>query len=254
MGRCARVYSHAPHFGEEAPLVGSHGSGAIFFSGCNLACSFCQNYEISHMAQGQEVDAVGLAGMMVRLQDLGCHNINFVTPSHFVPQILEALVEARDLGLTVPLVYNSGGYDRVETIRLLDGIFDIYMPDAKYGYDEKALLYSNAPEYTHYMKTSITEMHRQVGDLTIDDDGIAIKGLLVRHLVLPDDIAGTAEVVRFLAEKISRRTYLNVMAQYHPEYNACSFPELDRRIALKEYRDAVMIAVNAGLMRGLTIY
>lgn len=254
MGRHARVYSYAPHFGEEAPLVGSHGSGTIFFSGCNLACVFCQNYEISHMAEGQEVEAVGLARKMVHLQDLGCHNINFVTPSHFVPQILEALVKARDLGLTIPLVYNSGGYDRAETIRLLDGIFDIYMPDAKYGSDEKALLYSNAPHYTHYMKTSIKEMHHQVGDLTIDEDGVAAKGLLVRHLVLPDDIAGTAEVVRFLAEEISRGTYLNVMAQYRPEYNACSFPELDRRITLKEYKDAVMIAVNAGLMRGLTIY
>ena len=204
--------------------------------------------------KGKRSSAEDLAKIMVRLQDLGCHNINFVTPSHFVPQILEALVEARDSGLTVPLVYNSGGYDRVETIKLLDGIFDIYMPDAKYGSDEMALKYSNAPRYTYYMKTSIKEMHRQVGDLTIDDDGIATKGLLVRHLVLPDDIAGTAEVVRFLAEEISMDTYLNVMAQYRPEYNACSFPELDRPITLKEYRDAVRLAANAGLMRGLTIY
>jgi len=254
MGRYARVYSYAPHFGEEAPLVGDHGSGTIFFSGCNMGCVFCQNYEISQMAQGQEVDAEGLAKIMVRLQDLGCHNINFVTPSHFVPQILEALVKARDLGLTVPLVYNSGGYDRVETIKLLDGVFDIYMPDAKYGSDEMALAYSNAPHYTHYMKTSLKEMHRQVGDLTIDEDGIATKGLLVRHLVLPDDTAGTAEVVRFLAEEISRNTYLNVMAQYRPQYNACRFPKLDRPITLKEYKDAVRLAADAGLLRGLTIY
>ncbi len=192
--------------------------------------------------------------MMVRLQDLGCHNINFVTPSHFVPQILEALVKAREIGLTVPLVYNSGGYDCAETIEMLNGIFDIYMPDAKYGSDEMALAYSNAPNYTYYMKTSIKAMHGQVGDLIIDDDDIATKGLMVRHLVLPDDIAGTAEIVRFLAEEISRDTYLNVMAQYHPEYNACSFPELDRPITLKEYRDAVRLAANAGLMRGLTIY
>ncbi len=254
MGRYARIYSYAPHFGEEAPLVGDRGSGTIFFSGCNMGCVFCQNYEISQMSQGQEVDAEDLAKIMVRLQDLGCHNINFVTPSHFVPQILEALVKARDMGLTVPLVYNSGGYDRVETIKLLYGIFDIYMPDAKYGSDEIALKYSNAPHYTHYMKTSIKEMHRQVGDLTIDGDCIATKGLLVRHLVLPDDIAGTAEVVRFLTEEISGDTYLNLMAQYRPEYNACSFPELDRPITLKEYRDAVRLAANAGLMRGLTIY
>ncbi|MFB3764269.1 MAG: hypothetical protein ACE14P_03365 [Methanotrichaceae archaeon] len=206
---------------------------------------------MSQMAQGQEVSAKDLAKIMIRLQDLGCHNINLVTPSHFVPQILEALVKARELGLTVPLVYNSGGYDRVETIKLLHGIFDIYMPDAKYGTDEMALAYSNAPRYTHYMKTSIKEMHRQVGDLTIDDDGIAVKGLLVRHLVLPDDIAGTAEVVRFLSEEISRDIYLNVMAQYRPKYNACSFPELDRAITLKEYKDAIRLAANAGLMRGL---
>lgn len=253
-GRLAKVYSYAPHFGEEQPLVGMHGSGTIFLSGCNLGCVFCQNYEISQMRQGREVSAETLAKMMMRLQDLGCHNINFVTPSHFVPQILEALVKARDLGLTVPLVYNSGGYDCIETIKLLEGIFDIYMPDAKYGSDEMALKYSNAPRYTHYMKTSIKEMHHQVGDLAIDDDGIATKGLLVRHLVLPDDIAGTAEVVRFLAEDISRSTYLNVMAQYRPEYNACRFPELDRHITEKEYRDAVRLAANACLMRGLTIY
>lgn len=254
MGRYARIYSYAPHFGEEAPLVGDHGSGTIFFSGCNMACVFCQNYEISQMAQGEEVNAEVLARMMMHLQDLGCHNINFVTPSHFVPQILEALICARGSGLTVPLVYNSGGYDRIETIRLLDGIFDIYMPDAKYGSDEKALKYSNAPRYTHYMKTSIKEMHRQVGDLAIGGDGIATKGLLVRHLVLPDDIAGTAEVVRFLSEEISRDTYLNVMAQYRSEYNACSFPELDRHITLKEYNDAVRMAADADLVRGLAIY
>lgn len=254
MGRNALIYSYAPHFGEEPPLVGSHGSGTIFFSGCNLGCVFCQNYEISQMHQGQEVPADKLARIMLRLQDLGCHNINLVTPSHFVPQILEALVPARGMGLNIPLVYNSGGYDRAETIRLLDGISDIYMPDAKYGSDEMALMYSNAPRYTHYMKTSIPEMHRQVGDLVIDDDGIAVRGLLVRHLVLPDDIAGTSEIVRFLSEKISKNTYLNIMAQYRPEYNACSYPELDRQIMPKEYRDAIRIASDAGLTRGLAIY
>lgn len=254
MGRNALIYSYSPHFGEEPPLVGKHGSGTIFFSGCNLGCVFCQNYEISQMHQGQEIPAKALARTMLRLQDLGCHNINFVTPSHFVPQILEALVPAREMGLNVPLVYNSGGYDRVETIQLLDGIFDIYMPDAKYGSDEMALKYSNAPRYTHYMKTSVQEMHSQVGDLVIDDDGIAVRGLLVRHLVLPDDIAGTAEIVRFLLEKISKNTYLNIMAQYRPEYNACSYPELDRQITPKEYRDAIRIAADAGLTRGLTIY
>jgi len=253
VGRKARVYSFTPHFGEEAPLVGVHGSGTIFFSGCNMGCVFCQNYDISHMNQGQEVDAKSLAGMMIHLQDLGCHNINLVTPSHVIPQILEALVLARDGGLRVPLVYNSGGYDLVDTLKLLDGIFDIYMPDAKYGSDDMAIKYSKAPKYTHYMKTSIKEMHHQTGDLKFEND-IAIKGLLVRHLVLPSDLSGTAEIVRFLAEEISRDTYLNMMAQYHPEYNACSFPELDRRITMREYSDAVKLAAEAGLVRGLVIF
>lgn len=253
IGRNARVYSYVPHFGEEAPLVGRYGSGTIFFSGCNLACIFCQNYDISQMDRGREVSAADLARMMINLQDLGCHNINFVTPSHVVPQILEALVLAADKGLTVPLVYNSGGYDRAETIRPLDGIFDIYMPDAKYGSDERALKYSKAPKYRHYMKTSIKEMHRQVGDLLIDAEGIAIKGLLVRHLVLPGGLADSSEIVRFLSEEISRNTYLNVMSQYRPEYGACNYIELDRRITAKEYMDVIRLAADAGLTRGLEL-
>jgi putative pyruvate formate lyase activating enzyme len=254
IGRHARVYSYAPHFGEEPPLVGRHGSGTIFFAGCNLACIFCQNYDISQRDCGQEVDARGLARMMLHLQDLGCHNINFVTPSHVVPQILEALVLARVEGLSVPLVYNSGGYDRAETIRLLDGIFDIYMPDAKYGRDEAALKYSKAPRYTHYMKTAVMEMHRQVGDLSIGDEGIAVKGLLVRHLVLPGGLANTEEVIKFLSTEVSKNTYLNIMAQYRPEYNACSYPELNRPITLKEYKEAIKLAAQADLVRGLAIY
>ncbi len=253
IGRLARVASFAPHFGEEPPLVGSSGSGTIFFSGCNLACVFCQNYDISQQDHGQDVSADALASMMLQLQDLGCHNINFVTPTHVVPQILEALVLAIDDGLRVPLVYNSGGYDSVKTVQLLDGIFDIYMPDAKYGSDDVALKYSGAPDYTHIMKTAIKEMHRQVGDLIMDEDGVATRGLLVRHLVLPGDLAGSAEVVRFLSEEISPNTYLNVMAQYRPEYKACRFPELNRRISAKEYNDAVRLAARAGLTRGLAI-
>ncbi len=253
IGRNARVYSYTPHFGEEPPLVGRHGSGTIFFSGCNLACVFCQNYDISQMDSGREVSAADLSRMMVSLQDVGCHNINFVTPSHVVPQILEALALAADDGLTVPLVYNSGGYDRVETIKLLEGIFDIYMPDAKYGSDEKASRYSQAPRYTHYMKTSIREMHRQVGDLLLDVEGVAVKGLLVRHLVLPSGLTDSAKIVRFLSEEISRDTYLNVMAQYRPEYGACNYTELDRRITVKEYTDVVRLAADAGLTRGLEI-
>jgi putative pyruvate formate lyase activating enzyme len=253
IGRLAKVASCTPHFGEEAPLVGRSGSGTIFFSGCNLSCVFCQNYDISQRDLGQEVTAEVLADMMLSLQDQGCHNINFVTPTHVLPQILEALILARKDGLTVPLIYNSGGYECLQTLQLLDGIFDIYMPDAKYGSDEMALKYSNAPRYTHFMKMAIKEMHRQVGDLVLDEDGIALRGLLTRHLVLPNGAAGTAEVVRFLSEDISKNTYLNVMAQYHPEYRSCSFPELYRRITLKEYNEAVALAVASGLTRGLAI-
>jgi putative pyruvate formate lyase activating enzyme len=253
MGRRVKIYSYAPHFGEEAPLVGIHGSGTIFLSGCNMGCVFCQNYDISQLDQGQEIEKEVMAGMMIRLQDIGCHNINFVTPTHFIPQILEALSIAIERGLSVPLVYNSGGYDSVETIRLLAGIFDIYMPDAKYGSDEVALKYSKAPHYTYYMKRAIKEMHRQVGDLEIENS-IAKRGLLVRHLVLPENLSGTAEIIRFLAEEISTDTYINVMAQYRPDYNACSFPELDRKVTLKEYRDAIQLAIDAGFSRGLVIF
>lgn len=252
-GRYARVSSFTPHFGEEPPLVGSHGSGTIFMTGCNLRCVFCQNYDISHLGEGREVSATKLAEMMVCLADGGCHNVNFVTPTHFVPQILEALVEATEMGLSVPLVYNSGGYDSVETLRLLDGIFDIYMPDAKYGTDAAAKKYSDAADYTGVMKAAILEMHRQVGPLEVGDDGVAVRGLLVRHLVLPENLAGTAEVVRFLAEEVSPETYLNVMAQYHPCYRAHQFPELSRPITLREYAEAVNLARVAGLDRGIGI-
>ncbi|MCX6677812.1 MAG: radical SAM protein [Methanothrix sp.] len=252
-GRRARVASFAPHFGEEAPLVGRAGSGTIFFSGCNLSCVFCQNYDISQQDEGREVSAQALARMMLALQRQGCHNINFVTPTHVVPQILEALVMAKEEGLNVPLVYNSSGYDCADTLRLLEGVFDIYMPDAKYGSDEPALKYSNAPGYTGVMKAAIWEMHRQVGDLVIDEDGIAVRGLLVRHLVLPEGAAGTAEVVRFLSEEISPNTYLNVMDQFRPEYNACRFPELNRPITGREYAHALRLAAAVGLSRGLAM-
>ena len=252
-GRWARVASYTPHFGEEPPLVGSSGSGTIFFSGCNLSCVFCQNWDISQMDAGREVSPEELAKMMLALQGSGCHNINLVTPTHIVPQILEALVLARDEGLSVPLVYNSGGYDSVETLRLLDGIFDIYMPDAKYGSDSPAEKYSGAPGYTSIMKAALKEMHRQVGDLEMDGEGIALWGLLVRHLVLPAGSAGTEEVVRFISQEISVHTYLNVMAQYHPEYQACRYPELSRAITAREYAQALHLAEKAGLVRGLAM-
>ena len=252
-GRWARVASYAPHYGEEPPLVGHSGSGTIFFSGCNLSCVFCQNWDISQMDAGREVKAEELAKMMLALQDSGCHNINFVTPTHVVPQILKALVLAREEGLSVPLVYNSGGYDSAEALRLLDGIIDIYMPDAKYGSDGPAQKYSAAPGYTAVMKAALKEMHRQVGDLQMDDEGIALQGLLVRHLVLPADAAGTEEVVRFISQEISVHTYLNVMAQYHPEYQACRYPELSRAITAREYAQALGLAQRAGLVRGLAM-
>ena len=252
-GRFARVSSFTPHFGEEAPLVGTRGSGTIFMTGCNLDCVFCQNYDISHLGEGRVVSPAKLAEMMISLAEGGCHNINFVTPTHFVPQILEALCEAAAMSLSVPLVYNSGGYDSVSTLQVLDGIFDIYMPDAKYGSDAAAKKYSDAADYTRVMKAAIREMHRQVGALEVGDDGVAVRGLLVRHLVLPEGLAGTAEVVRFLAEEVSAETYLNVMAQYHPCYRAHQFPELSRPITLREYAEAVTIAKSAGLDRGLRI-
>lgn len=248
-GRLAKVSSAGPHYGEEPPLVGYHGSGTIFFAGCNLACVFCQNYEISQLDMGVEVTAERLAGIMMHLQLTGCHNVNLVTPTHVVPQILEALVIAREMGLSIPLVYNSGGYDSVETLRILDGIIDIYMPDAKYGSNEMALRYSNAPGYVEVMKAAIREMHRQVGDLVIEN-GIAVRGLLVRHLILPNNLAGTEEVVRFISE-ISKNTYINIMDQYRPEYRADQYRELSRRITLSEYREALRLARAAGLSRGL---
>jgi putative pyruvate formate lyase activating enzyme len=252
-GRLAGVASYTPHFGEEDCLVGRAGSGTIFFSGCNLSCLFCQNYDISQQEAGREVSPGNLAKMMLALQDCGCHNINFVTPTHVVPQILEALALAREGGLHLPLVYNSGGYESIETLRLLEGVIDIYMPDAKYGQDGPALKYSGAPDYVERMKSALKEMHRQVGDLVLDEAGIARRGLLVRHLVLPEGIAGTEEVVRFISQEISKNTYLNVMAQYHPAYNACRFPELCRPISAREYGRALSLAADAGLTRGLAM-
>jgi len=247
-GRQAQVSSYNPHFGEEQPLVGSGGSGTVFLTNCNLRCIFCQNYDISHLGHGREVSAQQLADMMLELQHIGCHNINFVTPTHFMPQILEALVIAADAGLNVPLVYNCGGYESLEALRVLDGIIDIYMPDAKYGDGQVAQRLSAAPDYPLRMQAAIREMHRQVGDLQIDDRGLAERGLLVRHLVLPAGLAGTADIMRFLAS-LSPETYVNVMAQYRPCYQAHQDEQIDRRITTEEYRQAVQAAYEAGLPR-----
>ena len=249
IGRKAKVAAFSAHFGEESPLVGRGGSGTIFFSSCNLGCNFCQNYEISHLREGEKTDAGELAAMMIHLQEKGCHNINFVTPSHMVPQILEALVPAVESGLNVPLVYNCGGYESLETLRLLDGVFDIYMPDFKFWDDRAALRFCEAPGYRKAAMTALKEMHRQVGDLVVDENGIAIRGLLVRHLVMPGNIAGTDGIMEFIGKEISPQTYVNVMDQYRPCGEAASDATICRRLTAREYADARKAAVNAGLTR-----
>jgi putative pyruvate formate lyase activating enzyme len=248
-GRKAVVSSYSPHFGEEDPLVGREGSGTIFMTHCNLGCVFCQNYEISHLSEGVQVSATDLAQIMLTLQRRGCHNINFVTPTHMVPQILEALPEAIEGGLKVPLVYNCGGYEEVDTLKLLDGIFDIYMPDFKFWDSEVAARFCSAPDYAEKASAALKEMHQQVGDLTLDQEGIAQRGLLVRHLVMPEGLAGTREIMRFLANEVSKDTYVNVMSQYRPCGEAHNFPELRRAITAGEFRDAVSMAREEGIHR-----
>jgi putative pyruvate formate lyase activating enzyme len=248
-GKDAIVSSVNPHFGEESPLVGRHGSGTIFFTHCNLLCRFCQNYEISHQGAGRAVTDEGLAAMMLALQAEGCHNINFVTPTHVVPQILAALEIAAGEGLRLPLVYNTGGYDRPETLRLLDGVVDLYMPDFKFWDAAVAEQACGVPDYPERARQALAEMHRQVGDLVIDADGIARRGLLVRHLVLPGGLAGTGAVMGFIAETLSPRTYVNVMSQYRPCGRAHEVPGLDRPLSPGEYRTALAEATAAGITR-----
>lgn len=249
------IASWGPHFGEERPLVGRFGSGTIFFSFCNLDCLFCQNWTISHLGEGSEISFERLASIMLELQNMGCHNINLVTPTHQMPMILHSIAIASEMGLNIPIVYNCGGYESLEAIKILDGVVDIYMPDFKYSDPQMALKYSNAKDYPEKAKAAIKEMHRQVGDLIIDEMGIALRGLLIRHLVLPEGIAGTKEIVRFIAEEISENTYINIMDQYYPCYKAFEHPPLDRRITTWEYSEAVKMALKAGLKRidGVTI-
>jgi len=249
IGRHARVASACLHWGEERPLVGEQGSGTIFFSGCNLFCLFCQNADISHGRRGLDVGPADLAGLMLALQEQGGANINLVSPTHVVAQILEALVAAAAGGLHVPLVYNTGGYDSPETLRLLDGVVDIYMPDMKYGDSATAERLSGIPDYVARNQAAVREMHRQVGDLALDHRGLAYRGLLVRHLVLPEGLAGTASVMRLLAEEFGRDTYVNVMAQYHPCHEAWREPVLTRRLTPREYAEALDSVRAAGLRR-----
>jgi putative pyruvate formate lyase activating enzyme len=248
-GERASVASYGAHHGEEDCLRGWRGSGTIFFSWCNLRCVFCQNWDISQKGIGREVEPEALADMMLELQDNGCHNINLVSPSHVVAQIIAALANAAARGLRLPLVYNTGGYDSLEALRLLDGIVDIYMPDMKYGDSALARKYSKVRDYVAVNRAAVKEMHRQVGDLILDERGIARRGLLVRHLVLPGGIAGTAEVIEFLAAEISRDTYVNLMDQYRPCYRADEYPELDRPVSVAEYDAALAAAARHGIGR-----
>jgi putative pyruvate formate lyase activating enzyme len=248
-GKLAVVSSYGPHFGEESPLVGKHGSGTIFFTNCNLKCLFCQNYSISQLGDGTEVTDEELARMMLALQARGCHNINLVSPTHVVPQILKGLEIAINQGLRLPLVYNSGGYDSAETLKILDGIIDIYMPDMKYSDERTAEELSGIKSYPTINQAAIKEMHRQVGDLKTEEDGIAIRGLLIRHLVLPHGLAGTKETMKFIAEDISPNSYVNVMAQYHPCYKAFQIPQLAKPLSRQEFLEAIELAKRAGLNR-----
>ncbi len=248
-GTEAVVASYGPHHGEEDPLRGSKGSGTIFFAWCNLHCQFCQNYDISQMGQGRAVSPQQLAMMMLELQERGCHNINFVSPSHVVAPILAATLIAAQIGLRLPLVYNTGGYDAPTALSLLDGVIDIYMPDIKYADPEIAQKYSKIPNYPAINQAAVKEMHRQVGDLVLDKSGVARRGLLVRHLVMPNGLAGTAKIANFLAQDISTNTYVNVMAQYRPCYNAKDYPELNRPPTQQELEQAHRAIQKAGLTR-----
>jgi len=248
-GERAVAHSFGPHHGEENPLRGWRGSGTIFFSWCNLRCVFCQNWEISQKGIGREVTSEEIATMMLRLQEQGCHNINFVSPSHVVAQIIAAVHVAAQGGLRLPLVYNTGGYDSIEALQLLDGIIDVYMPDVKYADSDAAFKHSKAKGYVEFNRAAVREMHRQVGDLVLDERGIARRGLLVRHLVLPGNLAGTEKVLEFLSNEISVDTYLNLMDQYRPCYRADEYPPLDRPVSRAEYLEALRLCDQYRLQR-----
>jgi putative pyruvate formate lyase activating enzyme len=244
------VHSAGPHFGEERPLVGSYGSGTIFFSNCNLLCVFCQNWEIAHRGDGSPVNHETLARTMLRLQKEGCHNINLVTPTHVVPHIVRALQIAVRGGLKLPLVYNTGGYDNIETIKKLDGIVDIYMPDFKFQDPQMALKYAkDAENYPEAAGAAIKEMHRQVGELKLGKGGLALRGVILRHLVMPNNVAGTDKFVKWVASELSPNTYVNIMGQYRPEHQAHKYPQIAKRLAREEYLQALEWAKQAGLKR-----
>lgn len=244
------ISSYGPHYGEERELVGSHGSGTLFFTACNLKCRFCQNYDISQLDGGEVTTSENLTALMLHLQRRGCHNINLVTPTHQMPMILDALSAAVVSGLSIPVVYNCGGYEKAETIRLLDGVIDIYMPDFKWSSNEPGFEYSCVKDYADRAKESLIEMHRQVGVLEVNEGGIATKGLLIRHLVMPGMAENSRAALDFIAKELSLDTYVNIMDQYHPAYNANKIPGIDRMLTRKEYNEIVGYAANLGLHRG----
>jgi putative pyruvate formate lyase activating enzyme len=245
-----RISSYNLHFGEEPPISGSSGSGTIFFSGCNLNCIFCQNYPISQLDNGREFSISELAGIMLELRDRGAHNINFVTPTHFMPAVLAALEIAVEKGLNIPLVYNCGGYESPEALELLDGIIDIYMPDAKYAGREMARQLSSAPDYPRFNRMALKEMYRQAGPMIVDEQGIAVKGMLIRHLVLPNGTSSSPEILRFIAEELGTDVFISLMSQYFPAYKAVESPIINRRINVDEYREAVECLEELGFESG----
>ena len=253
-GANAIISSYGAYFGEESVLSGWRGSGTIFFSRCNMKCVYCQNYEISQSGNGKIVTSSELASVIIYLQQQGCHNINLVSPSHVVPQIIESVSTAILNGLNIPIVYNTGGYDSIEALRLLEGIVDIYMPDMKYSDSSIAQKYSLVPDYAKINQTAVKEMHRQVGDLIVNKNGIAAKGLLIRHLVLPNGIAGSEEIIKFITEEISPNTYVNIMDQYRPCYKADHYELINRKITNLEYKGVLNFAYNAGLTQMESIH
>jgi putative pyruvate formate lyase activating enzyme len=244
------ISSVSPHHGEEPPLSGTKGSGTIFFANCNLRCVYCQNYPISQMGNGEKRTPGELACQILWLQEQGCHNLNLVTPTHFMPQILKALGIARERGFNLPIVYNTSGYDSLESLRLLDGIVDIYLPDMRYSDDRTSLNYSIAPQYPEINRAAIKEMYRQVGNLMIDENGIAKRGLIIRHLILPGGLSGTEKIMKFLSEEISKDVYISLMSQYFPAYKAAEHKEINRRITEEEYDKAYDIKMKYGLKNG----
>jgi len=245
-----KVCSFMPHHGEEPPISGQRGSGTIFFSGCNMACVYCQNYEFSQLDEGREVGFEELATFMLQLQGMGCHNINLVTPTHVMPQILESLKLAIPKGLKIPLVYNTGGYECLKMIKLLETIVDIYLADMRYADNDMAVKYSSAPDYPKFNQAALKEMHRQVGVAKIDNEGIITRGVIIRHLILPNNVSGTDKIMRFIKDELSKDTYISLMSQYFPCYKANQFPEISRRITYQEYEVALASMEKYGLHNG----